>query len=297
MRLFLLAAVFVGLFVLSVRPGAQAPILDLSTGGLVAAAARYVGDYEEQLTAVVADESYSQEVRAQVPEDRGAPRSRSMRSELFFIFADRQWMAIRDVLEVDGAAVADRPDVRGSLQTLPSWQVAATLKRTNSRFNIGRTTRNFNEPTLALLVLDEDHRQRFKFDRRKIEKTAGVTLVTLEFVEKSSPTLIRDLRYRSVYSRGYLIVEAETGRVRRAVLRVQIDALKVEVTTDYEADARLGIWVPSVFYEKYEQGEDTRVGQRRDLNSLPDPRREYELILAEAKYSNYRRFEVQARVK
>jgi hypothetical protein len=300
MRLLPLAAVFVGLSLPPTRPSAQVPILDLSTSGVVAATARYVSDYEEQLTAVIADESYSQEVRAQVPEDRGAPRSRSMRSEMFFMFAsfEHQWMAIRDVIEIDGGAVAERPDLRASLETLPASQVAATFKASNSRFNIGRVTRNFNEPTLALLVLDDRHRERFKFDRKKIEKTADATLVTLEFVEKSSPTLIRDLRYRSVYSKGYFVVEAATGRVHRAVLRVQIDALKVELTTDYVADAQLGMWVPSVFREIYQQGDPLgRTPDRRDIRSLPESRIVSEHVLCEARYSNYRRFQVETRIK
>ncbi|CAN5835205.1 hypothetical protein BH18ACI5_BH18ACI5_04990 [soil metagenome] len=125
-----------------------------------------------------------------------------------------------------------------------------------------------------------------------------MTLATIEFVEKSSPTLIHDLRYRSVYSKGSFIVEAGTGRVRRAVLRVQVDALRVELTTDYAPDPKLGMWVPSVFRERYEQGEDSRrTDNRRDLSTLPDLRREYEHVLCEARYSNYRRFEVSSKIK
>jgi hypothetical protein len=295
MRLVPLAAVFVWLLLPSVRTAAQAPVLGLSTSGLVAAAGRYVTEYEEQLTSVVADETYTQEVRAQVPEQRGAPRSRSMRSEMFFMFAERQWMAIRDVNEVDGVTVMNRPDLRASLASMPATQVAAAFKRSNSRFNIGLVTRNFNEPTLALVILDDGHRGRFKFERKSTAKTEDGTLATIDFVEKSSPTLIRDLRYRSIYSRGSFVIEAGTGRVRRAVLRVQIDSLKVELTTDYAADARLGMWVPSIFRERYEQGSEPRSSDnRRDLST---PRREYEHVLCEARYSNYRRFEVETRIK
>ena len=300
MRLFLLAALFLGSSVLSIRPTAQVPVLDLSTRGLVAAAARYVSEYQQQLTWVLADEDYSQEVRAQVPEQRGAPRSRSMTSEMFFMFApfEHQWMAIRDVGEVDGVALPDRRDLRASLETMPATHVAAAFKRNNARFNIGRVTRNFNEPTLALVVLDSDHRDRFKFERKSVAKSGDATLATIDFVEKSSPTLIRDLRYRSVYSKGSFMVEAGTGRVRRAVLRVQIDALKVELTTDYAPDPRLEMWVPSVFRERYEQGQETRVSDnRRDAATFPDSRRDYEHIQCEARYSNYRRFEVLSRIK
>src|SRR5687767_11824919 len=107
-------------------------------------AAEYVAAYQQQLTAIVADEAYVQQVRRDA-QDAGL-RSRSTTGEVFFIFSapGRGWMAIRDVQTVDGAPAAERADVRQILRTLPAAQVGDRMRSYNARFNIGRITRNIN---------------------------------------------------------------------------------------------------------------------------------------------------------
>ncbi len=278
----------------------QAP--DVSTRAVVAAAARYIADYQRELTSVLADERYTQEILAQVPRDDEMPRTRALQSEVFFMFepASRQWMAIRDVLEVDGQPLLDRPDLHEALRTLSAAEVAATFKGYNSRFNIGRTFRNFNEPTVSLLVLDEHHRRRFSFDRRNVEREGGDLLVTLEFREKDPPTLIFDPKRGRVFSRGELLVEAGTGRVRRAVLTAAVRGIQVKLTTEYRSEPRLKIWVPASFLEHYEAGMRP-AGEfapfRPQVSTDAAGRAEYERIACEAAYSNYRRFETSVRIK
>ena len=264
---------------------------DTSTGAVVAAAVAYVADYQRHLTSLLADEIYTQDVITQIPPDPGMPRARRMSSEVFFMFApgSHDWMAIRDVIAIDGRAITERPDIRTALQTLPATDAAATFKTYNSRFNLGRIYRNFNEPTLSLLVLDAKHRERFSFDRKRVEHAGDTVLVTLKFVEKESPTLIRDLKRGRVFSRGELVVEASTGRVRRAVLEATTD-VKLELTTTYSPDERLGMWVPRQFRERYERGVSPN-------SRTFDSRTEYEHIVCEARYTNYRRFETTVRVK
>jgi hypothetical protein len=264
-------------------PIAQSPPDD-STRALVARAAAYVQVYQQQLTRLVADERYAQEILEQAPPDPAGPRARVLHSEVFFMFAPGRgdWMAIRDVIAMDGRGVADRPDVHLALRTSPARDVAATFKRYNSQFNIGRTFRDFNEPTISLLVLDDEHRGRFGFDRRRVERAAdGSVVATLSFRERERPTLIRDLNHGQVFSRGELIVEVGTGRVRRAVLTATIGPTRFELTTVYVQEPRLAIWVPERFREEYE------------YRDRPD----YERIVCEASYSNYRRFETSVRIK
>jgi hypothetical protein len=257
---------------------------DTSTHAVVAAAASYVAEYQRQLTSVIADETYTQTIVDQVPHDSQTARRRTLRGEVFFMFAaaTRDWMTIRDVLAVDGHAVAERPDLPDALRTLPPREVAARFKTYNARFNLGRTFRNFNEPTLGLLVLDEEHRRRFSFDRANVKTAGGETLVTLKFRERESPTLIRDLERGRVFSRGELLVEAGSGRVRRTTLTANQPGVELTLTTAYAPDARLGMWVPATFRESYEYS----------------PRRgEREVIECEATYTNYRRFETSVRIK
>ena len=145
----------------------SATYLDLSVAGVVRVAAAYVKAYQEQLTFLIADEAYTQQIRSQIPDDR-TPKARTMKSEVFFMFtpANGDWMAIRDVIEVDRKPITGRQDIKTALGTLPAAQVAGASKASNSRFNIGRTQRNFNEPILSLLVLDARYLPNFTFERR-----------------------------------------------------------------------------------------------------------------------------------
>jgi hypothetical protein len=263
---------------------------DTSTRAVVAAVAQYVSDYQRDLTSILADESYAQDVVSLMPRDPTVARSRRMTSEVFFMFmpGTRDWMAIRDVIAVDGAPVEDRPDIRQALDVLSPTEVAAALKRHNSRFNIGRILRNFSEPTLSLLVFDANHRERFSFERKRVRKEENVVLVTLAFTERESPTLIADPLRGRILSTGEVIVEAGTGRVRRAVLRANSGEIKVELTTDYTRDEKLDMWVPAVFRETYERGTPPR---RLEADT------EYEHVVCEARYRNFRRFQTSVRIK
>ena len=258
-------------------------------------AASYVDEYQKQLAAIVADEVYVQEIRAQQPPEEGAPRSRTLRGEVFFLFAaaEREWMAIRDVKEVDGVPLTGTRDVRATLRTLPAAQVADRMKSYNARYNIGRITRDINEPTLALLVLDATHRDRFKFKADKPRQAGDRRLVPLSFKERERPTLIRSTAGRPIYTSGELMVEPETGRIWQSTLTAAVDAIKVQLTTEYSFDERLGLLLPTVFLERYEQGTVTSSRGSGRPTITPD----HEVVVAEGRYSNFRRFEVLSRIR
>jgi hypothetical protein len=264
---------------------------DVSETAVVAAAAGYVASYQTLLTSILADEDYNQRIVELTPPDPEIPRRRRMESEIFFMFAPvrHDWMTSRDVRSVDGRAVRDRPDLRAALRTLPPDEVAGTFKTHNSRYNIGRTFRNFNEPTLSLLVLDDHHRARFVFERRRVERAGDATLVTLAFTERDTPTLITNPDGAPVFANGEVIVEAGSGRVRRVRLTAKSD-VRLELTTVYAPDDRLGMWVPSRFSEEYELGTPPRAWS-------PASRSPHERILCEAAYTNFRRFDTSVRIK
>ena len=72
--------------------------------------------------------------------------------------------------------------------------------------------------------------------------------------------------------------------------RPGIDA---RLETSYTRDHKLELWLPSVFTERYESGNG--VGGVRMSGDAARASRE--LIECVAKYTNYRRFEVTARIK
>jgi hypothetical protein len=169
---------------------------------------------------------------------------------------------------MDGTALAQRPNLREALRTLPPVEVARTFKSYNSRFNLGKLSRNFNEPTLSLLLLDDRYRPNVRFTRKGVQRRPDGVWVTIGFTELQGPnTLIRDLSQNPAASKGEFVVESGSGRVRRAHM----------VT----------------FAEHYQSGET--------MSFAPDPRIKlattFEKIRGSAKYTNYRRFEVKVIIR
>jgi hypothetical protein len=157
--------------------------------------------------------------------------------------------------------------------------LASRLVARNARYNIGNVQRNFNEPTLPLLLLEPKRVGGVKFDRKKVEQSEGLTLVTLGFNERRD-TLVTGPR-GPLPAKGEVVIDAATGTVRHTTFELSTPGTNVKLATAYTKDEKLNLWLPSVFTERYES--DT--GAMR------------ELVLCEAKYSNYRRFEVTAKIK
>ncbi len=263
-------------------------------------AATYVREYQAALASVVATEDYSQQVVARYPPDPRVPRARRLESEIFFLYVPGfDWMTIRDVRSVDGVKAPRGQDVLGALRRSDTRDVATQFKRDNSRFNIGRTFRNFNEPTLSLLVLDDRYRDRFSFERTNTRREGTSTTATFAFREEAAPTLIRDSSGGNVFASGELVVDAESGRVMQAVLRVAPDGVEMTLSTDYVPSTHLGMLVPSRFREHYVNGTPPH-----DARPVPGARQAqrqfgsfYEEIVCEATYRDFRRFEVKARIR
>ena len=264
----------------------------IAVTAFVSAASNYLRQYQDELTAVVADETYLQQVRLQIPRDGERPLRTTLSSEVFFMFTEGfDWMAIRDVVAVDGKKLETRPDLRVALHDLPAPQVAARFKAYNSRFNVGRVRRNFNEPTISLLALDDRHRARFTFTRARARRGDDPRFVTLIYRERQEPTLVRALSGGPVFASGELTVEPVTGRITRATLTLTMDTVRVALETTYAMNANLGISVPVRFTEHYTDGP------RPKANQPVRPGARHEDILCEASYTNFQRFEVKTRIR
>jgi hypothetical protein len=127
----------------------------------------------------------------------------------------------------------------------------------------------------------------------KPRQFASRQLVTLSFQERERPTLIRNNMGAPIYSKGELLVEPETGRIWQSTLDVAVEAIRVQLTTEYAFDERLGLLLPTLFRERYEQGHADANRKSQSRSSPPS----YELIVAEGRYSNFRRFEVLSRIR
>jgi len=253
---------------------------DVSTKDLVKIAETYVESYQAKMAYVIADEEY---VQRTFDELGAQTRERVMDGELLLTFvpADHEWIAIHDVAAVDGDMVTDRSDLRALIMRGAVESVSRELLARNARFNIGGVERNFNEPTLALLVLEAQRVKGFSFDRKSIENDGGRQIATLAFEEKDTSTLIRDTRGRPVPIKGEIELDAATGLIQRTRIEFKQNGVVGELATIYTRNDKLDMWVPATFTESYTRKTTT----------------DFDHIECNAKYSNYQRFGATARIK
>ena len=266
---------------------AQEPALD----DVLARAAAYVVDFQRQLSGIVAEEQYVQDVR--YPLSNGTrynpllARHRELKSDLLMvrpIGADR-WMQFRDVFEVDGKSVRDRNERLMQLFVAPSASSASQAERIvqeSSRYNIGNLQRTVNVPVLALVVLDPEYQRRFAFKRsdhhdallgRRAAPRADVWAI--EYQEIAKHTMIRTTNERDLSAHGRFWIEATTGRVISSELIAEDPTIRGTIAVDYEVESTIGLLVPAVMRERY------------------DIRRDGSRVDGEAFYSHFRQFQVK----
>jgi hypothetical protein len=257
--------------------GQQPVKVDVSERAVVAAASKYVVAYEKEVAFLVAEETSEHRVGGR---DALGPFRRRLTSELFLTYlpADAEWIAIRDVLEVDGTPTPRQQSVRELLVKADERSVAQQVLKANSRYNLGSIERNFNEPTLPLLLLEPKRVGRVQFDRRAVIRQTDATLVTLSYEEPDQLPLVGG-PMGPAPSRGELVIDAATGAVRRTLFTLRKRDIRVRLETVYEFNERLKMWLPATFHEHYE-----RTGDMREVTTV------------ESRYSNYRRYETSWRI-
>jgi len=260
---------------------------------VLARAGAYVVDLQRQLSGIVAEEHYVQDVRAsgvgQMTRS-GLPseRHRELKSDLLLVRpvgADR-WVQFRDVFEVDGRPVRDRNQRLMTLFVTPSSTTAnqaEQIANESSRYNIGNLQRTVNLPVLALAILEPRQQSRFVFKR--IEKggtapvrsavAAATTVWVIGYREVESQTMIRTTNLRDMPARGRFWIEPDTGQVLASELIAEDLALTGVVTVGYEREPTLNVMVPIQMKERY------------DLRRGPSP------VTGEANYGSFRQFQVK----
>jgi hypothetical protein len=234
---------------LAAAPGATAQ--EPSVADVLTKAAAYVEQFQKQLSGIVAEEDYTQEIK-------NAPASvfitkRRLKSDLLLvrpIGADR-WVEFRDVFEVDGRKVRDRDERLSKLFLDPPDGAATQLKRVMSesaRYNIGDVERNMNTPVLALGFLLRDYRTQFEFKRLKESMPDAWVL---EYHEVVKPTLIRTPVGINLPASGRFWIDPATGAVSKTELIVHERDLTATVTVTYGSQPSLDFLVPTEMVEFY----------------------------------------------
>lgn len=270
------------MFVAAVEPAlAQVPArpVDTRPRAVLAAAASYLTAYQEALQFVLADEAAVQEVF----DERERRRARRETSGDFFLawVPAEGWLSVRDITNVDGKPVQAGDDLRGLLNLGSMSRIGRAMSDRNARYNIGVVTRNFNEPMFALAILDAKNQSRFRFERKAVAPGDTGTLVTLAFTERDRPTLVQAASGGPVFTSGELVLDAATGRLQRSVVVMKDGPTTAQLTTTFTENEKLKLWLPATLQERY-------------THSSP---RLKEVVVVESTYTNYRKFEVTARIR
>jgi len=290
-RAAILAAVVVAVAPLRAQtPG------DADLEQLLARATWYAIDFVNKLAGVVAEERYIQDSNvalatvaipglggrgaAGMNAPRGSSRHRELRADFLIVKSAADiWTPFRDVFEVDHIPIRDRDQrlAKLFLNAKPDADVNAQAKaiaEESARYNLGAVQRTINNPVFALVFLQPDVREHFKFSEGKPDRKAGPDIRVVDYVEDMRPTVITGGPGRDMPAFGRFWIENGTGRVVKAEIRVEVKDIKANLTTTFRTDERLGMDVPDEFREEYDL-RDSRVS-------------------GVASYARFRKFQVQS---
>jgi hypothetical protein len=211
---------------------------------------------------------------------RTSAKHREMKADFLIVKTTGEaWHPFRDVFEVDHIPIRDREErlAKLFLSSKPGsdWQERAkAISDESARYNLGAVQRTINNPVFALIFLQPDIRDHFRFTMGKPDRRMGDGIRVVEYVEDMRPTIIVGLPGQEMPAFGRFWIENDTGRIVKAEVRVEQRGIKANLTTEFHADERLGIDVPSEMREDYDLDNSRVVGR--------------------ASYTRFRRFEVKS---
>jgi hypothetical protein len=274
----------------------QAQTGDWPIAAVLSRAASYIDRYGDQLTGLVVEESYVQDVVMvnrfgyRVTPPKG-PTHRTLKSDLLLIrpSGTDTWVQFRDVYEVDGRGVRDRNDrlARLFLDSRKSNESQAQkIARESSRYNIGDVERNINLPVLALAILERGAQAGFEFKfptpeddiaalPKRPEFTPPAGAVVVSFTETQVRSMITTPQGKNLKAHGRFWITLPGGEVRMSELIVDDFTLIAVVQVAYGTAPNVTVPVPVAMNEMY-------------FNRLNNQR-----VEGAATYANFRRFDVK----
>jgi hypothetical protein len=246
----------------------------------LALARAYVERWQQDLSGVVAEETYVQHLEQRF----GSTATLRLRSDVLLVRVRDLWVGFRDIAEIDGRPIAGRSkrleDLFLKNPLSEALDQARRISDEGSRYNLGHVYRNFNVPTTTLRVLDANRAARVKFSLDGKADRGGQPAIVLSYKESEAPTIVLTTNRQFVFTHGRLWIDPATGRVLATEMKWRLSPprdvgdLSATITVSYRPDAASGIWVPGAMKETYETAE--------------------EIIDCEATYNGVRRFTVTA---
>ena len=253
---------------------------------LLARAGQHVRRFEQQFALVISDEDSRQHAGGRT---YVGPQHRRTQAEMLFLWMPEEatWLTVRNVLSVDGRQVAGSENRLANAVDAAGAERRTLLRRViddNARFNVGRTYRNFNYPTLVLSFFDPTLQPRFTFALAGRERVRGIDAWKVTYEERSTPTIIQG-NGRDRISRGTVWIADGDGVLLKTHLELRSPRSEssgwATVDVEYRRDEKLDLWVPVQMRETFMEMRGSTVEEN---------------IGGEAAYSNFRRFETSGRV-
>jgi hypothetical protein len=223
---------------------------------ILSRAADYMELFVERFENVVTEERYDQTVTGSRLQDNQRRRTGSDMA-IVKIASPPYWTMFRDVFEVDGKPVRDRVDRLTKLFTdeaSTAFEQARRVADESARYNIGPGIRTTNSPLLALLFLQDDLQPRFKFSLGKRDASVGEAVWTVQYQERTHPTIIQGARGVDQPATGRFWINADTGQVLRTEMNVLFDGASYALTTTFAPDPHFGLAVPTEMRERSDMG-------------------------------------------
>jgi hypothetical protein len=269
---------------------------------LVERASSRVVRFSEAASFLVANEDYVQEVKSRAGSFNLPPTAtagitiekRRLESEVALVqLIDREvWLLARDVVYVDGKPVPDSQRRRIPSAPSPSPDAAVrdfeAIAQAGARFNIGPIQRNLSVPTLALWFLTPKMKPQFEFDHVGREAVQGVDCDVIRFRELGKGMLRVD--GNPVPASGRYWVASGTGDV------VKTELLLTRIWAS-GGEGRSGGHARIVVTYRFEQAVDSWVPAEMDEFYVGAAGRLADWVVGNARYSDYRRFGVETRIR
>ncbi len=251
---------------------------DRELGAVLKRSAEYVAGFRKQLSEIVAEETYRQDIRhtGRLGSTVLAP-ARELKSDLLLVKpsdAERH-VELRDVFEVDGRPVRDREArLEGLLRDPRAGARIGAIIDESARYNIGSIQRNINTPLMALQFLDSAYQERFRFKHvdkprpvftasadQAINDTAvfrtSTEMWTVEYRERGRNTIIKRPNGADLPAHGRFWIDPTTGAVLISEMVVDGGGVIATVTVSYQSEPLMGFLVPIEMRESY-----VRYGER-----------------------------------
>jgi hypothetical protein len=238
---------------------------------IIERASEYVANFIARFSNIVAEERYIQQT------DRPR-RRRELLSDYLFVkpAGQDEWFEFRDVISVDGNAVAGREQRMIDLFVNPAnlRQRLHAVAEENSRHNL-EDIGTIDTPLLTLSFLQPIYVERFAYTTGTREKNLGPRVRVVQFREIARPSILR-ADTRDLPAHGLYWIDEDTGRVVKATL----DFRTAFVTTTFRYDPDLETDVPAEMKQQWYLGR-TATTQ----------------FTATSTYGRFRRFGVQTEEK